>query len=199
MSSSDEPAHSDVIEPSKEEEKETSSYVKATISADQGGTHAGEVVEILADDYAAKGDEELIEVKLGDDIIFIEKKFIKLGNSVLDKATDKMIGEEEFSFDLEDDVNYEEENGDDKEVKIEDLDSLDTEEITIEAPEVPEAPEEVTDLDKLRAKMKKSVEELESLRSEMKSTFTSTDTISLTIQNLRGMLDALKKDSLDIK
>jgi hypothetical protein len=43
------------------------------------------------------------------------------------------------------------------------------------------------------------LEELEDIRSEMKNTFTSTDTISTTITSLKGMLDALKKDQEELK
>ena len=209
--------------------------MKATVSADQGGPHAGEVVEVLADDYAAKGDEELVEVKIGDDLIFVEKKYIKLGAAAMDKATEpeaseepveepkvedpekknpEMLDEDDFSFDMEDDVKDEEEAGEeDEEISIEDLDDDGEEkEISIEDLEEPETtecpvchcdpcecqPGETTDIEKLRAKLKKSLAELEGLRSDMSSTFTSTDTISLTIQNLRGMLDALKKDQMNI-
>lgn len=43
----------------------------------------------MANDYTSKGDEELIEVKIGDDLIFIEKKFIIVNpTAVLSKEPD---------------------------------------------------------------------------------------------------------------
>jgi hypothetical protein len=166
--------------------------VKATVAADQGGPHAGETVEVLADDYASKGDEELIEVKVGDDLIFIEKKFIKLGSSALEPSTEapesapkskspkeEMLDEDEEEIsvaDLDDEDDDEEEDDDDNESST----------------GVP------TDLETLRAKLKKSLTELEDIKSDMSTTFTSTDTISSTIQSLRGMIDALRKDQMNI-
>jgi hypothetical protein len=52
-----------------------------------------------------------------------------------------------------------------------------------------------TNIEVLRAKLKKSLQELEEIKGEMKNTFTSTDTISSTITSIKGMLDALKKDT----
>jgi len=51
-----------------------------------------------------------------------------------------------------------------------------------------------SDMDVLSAKLNKSLGELEEIKSSMNNTFTSTDTISTTIQSLKGMLDAIKKD-----
>lgn len=65
--------------------------MKATISAEQGGDYAGDIVEVLADDYAAKGDEEFVEVKIGKDVIFVEKKFVKLSPSALEKAEKPVV------------------------------------------------------------------------------------------------------------
>jgi hypothetical protein len=48
----------------------------------------------------------------------------------------------------------------------------------------------------LRAKLQKSLADLEDIRSEMKTSFTSTDTITSTINAINGMLDALKKDQM---
>ena len=59
------------------------------ISKDQGGSHAGQVVEVLADDYTSKGDEEMLEVKIGDDVIFVEKKFISLKGESLEPVVDE--------------------------------------------------------------------------------------------------------------
>ena len=120
-----------------------------------------------------------MEVKIGDDVIFIEKKFVKLGAAALEKPEevqpDKVEKLEEEGFATQDDRDIT---------------------ASIEEPIEPVKPS--SDLEMLRAKLKKSLAELEEIRSSMSTSYTSTNTISGTITSLRGMLDALKKDQMDI-
>jgi hypothetical protein len=213
-------------------------YVKATISEEQGGTHSGNEVEVLADDYTSKGDEELIEVKIGDDIIFVEKKFINLENEALSPVTTtseeftvpettsfsgvanvKEEEEEEFTISLddlddilgrddddEDEDDEDEDDDDDDDDEDDDEDDDDEDDDAISISDLDDKPESIfnteprdEDGEVLKAKLSKSLEELEDIRSEMKNTFTSTDTISTTITSLKGMLDALKKDQEELK
>ena len=208
----------------------------------------GETVEVLADDYTSKGDEELIEVKIGDDIIFVEKKFISLKPDALasgveedfnvpavnsvsgvanvkesddddDDDEDYDDDDEEFIISLDDldDIVDDTDDDDEEDDEPVDLINIDTElnnddeddtKISIsDLNDIPaptgEAPTETerseNDLDTLQAKLRKSLEELEDVRAEMKNTFTSTDTISGTITSIKGMLDALKKDTENLK
>lgn len=175
-------------------------YVNATVSPDQGGSLAGKDVEILADDYAAKGDEEMIEVKVGDDIVFIEKKYITPKSDAMDTPGEpkvQLLDEEDddlFDLDIEDNLVDEPETPaeeeEDDETEIEGMSKHDFPtlgDMYIENPS--------NDLEVLRAKLQKSLEELEEIKADMATTFTSTDTISTTIQSVKGMLDALKKDN----
>jgi hypothetical protein len=222
----------------------SAAFVKAMISPEQGGPYAGKEVEVLADDYAAKGDEEMIEVKVGDDLIYVEKKFVNPGDEAMQKAETRVTSEtsedeeisfdaeddddsedddEEFSYDLEDledsedgeddkeDEDDEEEilsfdseddeddSEDDEEEFSYDVDSddetSDDDDIQMDVMVEPEPVAQPTKVDIMRSRLKKSMQELEDIRSQMKSTFTSTDTISSTITSLRGMLDALQKDA----
>jgi hypothetical protein len=197
-------------------------YVKATISDQQEGPHSGKEVEVLADDYTVKGDEEMVEVKIGDDVVFIEKKYIVLDNSAMEKPDSELSTEpktelldeededENFSLDLPADIEDEEEpildepseepseDGEgvlasDDDITIGDLGLDDVTSIGAEGVE-----KEQNDPEVLRAKLLKSLQELEDIKSNMTNTFTSTDTISSTIQSLRGMIDALKKDQMNI-
>ena len=186
-------------------------YVEAVISNDQGGSHAGESVQILADDYTSKGDEELIETKIGDDLVFIEKKFLTLKKEALQNASEDFTVPETTSIsgvgnvkeededdeitislndllDSDDDNNDEDKDDDNVEISIEDLDDEDAE---------PESKAE--ELEVLQAKLRKTLDELEDVKAEMKNTFTSTETISNTITSLKGMLDAMRKDQMNLK
>jgi hypothetical protein len=145
----------------------------------------------------------MIEVKIGDDIIFLAKKLLTLKSSALKNPETedsiKMLDEDEddiasmFNMDMEDDVNDEEEEESPEEDEIEQaLDGLSKGvfpslgDIYVDNP--------TSDMDVLSAKLNKSLGELEEIKSSMNNTFTSTDTISTTIQSLKGMLDAIKKD-----
>lgn len=166
--------------------------MKATISDNQGGTHAGEKIEILADDYTSKGDEELIEVKIGEDTLFIEKKYIVLDDDVLQKDTSEDFTLPELTS-VSGVANVKEE---DEILQLDDIKLVDKRPSTKPEDNLGIYNEEpkMNDLEVLRAKIKKATADLEDIRSDMKSTFTSTDTISSTITSLKGMIDALKKD-----
>jgi hypothetical protein len=177
----------------------------------------------------------LIEVKIGDDLIFVEKKFIKLGEAALEKPAEtkpdsktEMLDEDEdddddddnedhddddddededFNFDMEDDLvfNDEEEEKEDSQEKMHDehdeikqsIEDL-NQEVGYLTNALAAGTKPQADLEMLSAKLKKSLSELESIKADMSNTFTSTDTISSTIQSLRGMLDALRKDQMNI-
>lgn len=147
----------------------------------------------------------MIEVKIGDDIIFLAKKMITLKSSALKNPETKdpiqMLDEDEddesmFSMDMEDDINDEEEESPEEQELDQAIDSLakgvfpSLGDIYIENP--------TSDIDVLSAKLNKSLGELEEIKSSMNNTFTSTDTISTTIQSLKGMLDAIKKDQAEL-
>lgn len=144
----------------------------------------------------------MVEVKVGDDVIFLAKKLITLKSSALENPetvdSTQMIDEDEdemaslFSMDMEDDlVDDEEESPEEEEIEHA-LDGLSKGvfpslgDVYVETP--------TSDMDVLSAKLNKSLGELEEIKSSMGNTFTSTDTISTTIQSLKGMLDAIKKD-----
>jgi hypothetical protein len=159
----------------------------------------------LADDYASKGEEEMIEVKIEDDIIFLAKKEITLKSSALQKpeAEDsvQLLDEDEddiadmFNMDIADDIEDEEESPEEEEIEHA-LDGLSKGEFPSLGDIYVENP--TNDTDVLSAKLSKSLAELEEIRSSMNNTFTSTDTISTTIQSLKGMLDAIKKDQNEL-
>lgn len=149
----------------------------------------------------------MIEVKIGDDIIFLAKKEITLKSSALQKPETEnpmqLLDEDEddiesmFNMDMDDDIVDDEEEVPGEEEEIDQaLDGLTKGEfpslgdIYIENP--------TSDMDVLSAKLNKSLGELEDIKSSMSNTFTSTDTISTTIQSLKGMLDAIKKDQAEL-
>jgi hypothetical protein len=147
----------------------------------------------------------LIEVKIGDDIIFLAKKMITLKSSALKNPETKdpiqMLDEDEddesmFSMDMEDDIVDDEEESPEEEEIDQALAGLSKAvfpslgDIYVENP--------ASDMDVLSAKLNKSLGELEEIKSSMGNTFTSTDTISTTIQSLKGMLDAIKKDQAEL-
>ena len=185
-------------------------------------------------------------MKVGDDIVFVEKKFVFLKDESLEPATKPTVkntaeeftvpavnsisgvanikedddeeeddesilsigdGDEEFTFSLDDlDFTKKADDDDDHEDDDDDDDDDDDhEEDDDQASHGEEKPSyfvsepEPTNIDVLRAKLKKSMQELEGIRGEMKNTFTSTDTISNTITSLKGMLDALKRDQEKLK
>ena len=164
----------------------------------------------------------MIEVKIGDDMIFVEKKFVKILTDEIDPAiTDKKVesideddddddslnldfgdleddDDDTFSFDMDDvDIEDDDDDDDDEEpvaVPSEEPAAAPSEEPTVE----PQPMNKDNEMVVLQAKLKKSLAELEDLRSDMKNTFTSSDTLGNTITSLRGMLDALKKDQMDM-
>ncbi len=162
----------------------------------------------------------MIEIKIGDDLIFIEKKYIKLGSAALEKPEELKVqrleedddddDDEKFSLDTmtddivddivdniigdDDDEHHDDDDDDDDDDEAQSKGEF---EVPAELEEIP-VKEPGSDLEVLRAKLKKSLEELEDIRSDMSASFTSTSTISTTIQSIKGMLDALKKDQMSI-
>jgi hypothetical protein len=191
-------------------------FVKAKLSEDFTGEGAGSEVEVLADDYTSKGDEDMIEVKMGDDLIFVEKKFVKITTDEIEPAITDKVQEIDEDDDDDDDYEFDLDLDDLKDDDDDDTFSFDMEEEPSEEPEEPSAvePEEIetivaepqqlntgskdTEMIILQAKLKKSLAELEDLRNDMHNTFTSSDTLSNTITSLKGMLDAMKKDQMNI-
>ena len=148
----------------------------------------------------------MIEVKVGDDVVFLAKKLITLKSSALKNPESEtpvqMIDEDDdemtdmFSMDMEDDIEDNEEESTEEEEIEHALDGLSKGvfpslgDLYIENP--------TSDMEVLSAKLNKSLGELEEIKSSMSNTFTSTDTISTTIQSLKGMLDAIKKDQNEL-
>lgn len=159
-----------------EEEPNPAEYVQATISAEEGGKHAGDVVKILADDYTSKGDEDFIEAKVGDEAVFVAKKFINLNKEALEKEVISNKAPETIS-DEDDEIDTD----------------VDTD---IDTTAICPMPIDLVQ-NKLKAKLQKSLDELEDIRNEMKTSFTSSNTISGAIQSLKGMIDALQRDQME--
>ena len=148
----------------------------------------------------------MIEVKVGDDVVFLAKKLITLKSSALKNPESEtpvqMIDEDDdemtdmFSMDMDDDIEDNEEEPTEEEEIEHALDGLSKGvfpslgDLYIENP--------TSDMEVLSAKLNKSLGELEEIKSSMSNTFTSTDTISTTIQSLKGMLDAIKKDQNEL-
>ena len=117
-------------------------------------------------------------------------------DDVLSDEDDEDDDIELLNLDVDGDIVNKEED-DEEEISISDLDDDDKEEDDDDDDKEDDDKEDTNepeDVEKLSAKLKKSLGELEDIRSEMNNTFTSTDTISGTITSLKGMLDALKKD-----
>ena len=133
----------------------------------------------------------MIEVLIGDDKAYFEKKYIILDPSALESAIDiKKINEEGFREEDAklDNFSFHHEDDDIEEVETDIVDDLDDIEI------IDDIQSKGSDLEMLQIKLQKSLQELEDIRSDMNKTFTSTDTIQSTIVSIRGMLDALRKD-----
>ena len=165
---------------------------------------------VLASDYSSKGDEEMVEVRIGEDLVFIEKRYITIEN-VLDKAQDSSGPQ---TKPLEED---EEENNpsgclDHVLYKLSKLSSEDKEKKDDNAPKIENGDEvdpiiSIEDLNKehdesqeqLAARLSKTLSDLQDIKKDMSNTFTSTDTISSTIVSVKGMIDAIMKDQLKIQ
>jgi hypothetical protein len=178
----------------------------------------------------------MIEVKVDDDVLFIEKKFIVIEN-FLEKEPEKVtvptpepIREDDDEEEEEDEIGslddlvadmdfgdllgdepVKDETDDDEEEEDEVKISMDDLETEPEATEPEETEDDIKisidDLDRdhkesqedLQAKLTKSLVDLENIRADMSNSFTSTDTISSTIMSIKGMLDAMRKDQLEIQ
>jgi len=196
------PAQDPGKEPAKVEDEEEAEYVHGTVDPDQHGSCAGKEVEVLASDYASKGAEDLIEVKCAGETYFIEKKHLKVSTS-----------ESDDSMTIDFDAAPPKKDGDDKkeEPKKEEPKKEDSEEAPEKKEDSEEKPEKKEDseedskkekkpsIEELQSKLAKALQDLESIRDDMKDTFTSNETISTTISSLRGLTDAMKKDSHSIQ
>lgn len=170
-------------------------------------------MEFLARDYTSKGDDDEIEVKIGDDIIFIEKKFIIPAKSTIKQSVIKPVPEENknvqeneeevivdddfFDDDPDDDPNddpdddFDDElDGDMKIIKNDEFDSNDKK----DKESIFKSEEDPSENNVMISKLKKTLSELEDLRNDVKKTFTSSDTLDSIINSTRGMLDAILKD-----
>ena len=145
-------------------------YIEAKIADNH--EFAGKEVKVLAKDYASKSDDDPIEVKIDDDVVLIEKKYIII-EDILSKETP-----------------VEEQPAPEKEVSIGEPENTTPEETTVESPNSHEI---------FQAKLRKALTELEDLKKDMTKTYTSTETISNNITSLKGVLDAMKKDQLELK
>lgn len=134
----------------------------------------------------------MLEVKSGDDIIFVKKKYVKLKSDTLEPVNSPEM-DEDFTLKVPTSISGV------GNVKEEEEETEDSEVIITPADTVTPQTEKPTDLEVLRSKLRKSLEELEEVRQDMSATFTSTDTISNTITSLKGMLDALKKDQENLR
>ena len=141
----------------------------------------------------------------------MKKKFITLKKEELKPAEETVVSrtsniiededEEFFTFSLDDLDDEEDEQKGEDEKEFEPKDDHPRPKASTQGEPTPprggiyneEAAE--SDLEILSAKLKKSIQDLEDVRSEMKNTFTSTDTIQSTITSLKGMIDALQKDN----
>jgi hypothetical protein len=193
--------------------EEEPGYVKAMVSAEQGGSCAGKEVEILAGDFTSKGDEDLIQVKCGEDLYFIEKKFIQVSTTEEESLSidfdaeppaedekkeepkeeegEKKEGGEEKKEEVKEEPKEEEKEEKQEEPKEEEKEEPKKEEGGEEKKE--EEPKKPT-VEELQAKLAKALEDLEAIKNDMKDTFTSNETIQTTITSLRGFTEALKKD-----
>lgn len=198
---------------SNSSDEESKIYIKGSISDDASSDYVGKNVEFLARDYTSKGDDDEIEVKIGDDIIFIEKKFIIPAKSTIKQSVIKPVPEENknvqeneeevivdddfFDDDPDDDPNddpdddFDDElDGDMKIIKNDEFDSNDKK----DKESIFKSEEDPSENNVMISKLKKTLSELEDLRNDVKKTFTSSDTLDSIINSTRGMLDAILKD-----
>ena len=200
-------------------ENDNPEYVVGKVDSSQEGSCAGKDVEVLATDFAAKGPEDLIQVKCEGELYFIEKKFVQVSTSEEEslsidfdaeapsdeKPKKEEPKEEEPKEEKPAEEPKEEEPKEEKPAEEPKEEEPKEEEPKEEEPkeEKPaeetkeeEPKEEKLSIEDLQAKLSKALEDLEQIKNDMKDTFTSNETISTTINSLRGLNDALKKDNL---
>lgn len=146
-------------------------------------------------------------MKIDDDIVYIEKKFIIVDpENVISKKTETQPEITDKTVSEEDKISI-----DDDDILDEPIEPKDKENEPVQQSEEPETTEiSIDDLDddqdderpsreELQSKLKKTLDELNDIKSDMKNTFTSTETISSTISSIRGMIDAIRKDQLQMQ
>jgi hypothetical protein len=206
--------------PSQEPESQASEvengnpeYVVGKVDASQEGSCAGKDVEVLATDFAAKGPEDLIQVKCDGELYFIEKKFVQVSTSEEESLSidfdaeapsdekpkkeepkEEEPKEEEPAAEPKEEEPKEEKPAEEPKEE-EPKEEEPKEEKPAEEPKEEEPKEEKPSIEDLQAKLSKALEDLEQIKNDMKDTFTSNETISTTINSLRGLNDALKRDS----
>ena len=190
-------------------------YVPGKVTPDQEGSCAGKDVEVLAADMASKGPDDLIQVKCDGELYFIEKKFIEVSTTEGEDSTtidfdaappskegegEKKEGEGEKE---EGEGEKEEGEGEKKEGEGEKEEGEGEKEEGEGEKKEGEGEKEEGEGDEekkkptpeeLQSKLAKALEDLEQIRNDMKDTFTSNEMISHTINSLRGLNDALRKD-----
>lgn len=203
-------------------------FVSATISNEYDKELAGKKVKILAKDFTSKGAEDSIQVKIDDDVIFVAKKFIipdtdvlmpdtkiiskqdlddktKAGNELKNQTVVQNLGEEKTKIsldDLKDEIKNDSDNialskspgsttvlGDIK--KDKDIIPNGSGKISID--DINNSPEDLQD------KLATTLKDLNDIKKQMKNTFTSTDTVTSVITSIKGMIDAIRKDQLQMQ
>ena len=176
-------------------------FVHGTVDASQEGACAGKDVEVLASDFAAKGPEDLIEVKCEDETYFIEKKFLKVSTTEGDDSMtidfDAEAPSDEEKKDDSEEKPESEEKKDDSEEKSDDEDKKDDKEGSSDDSDKEDKPENKLEI--LQSKLAKALKDLEEIKADMNDSFTSNETISMSITSLKGLTDALKKDLSETK
>ena len=142
---------------------------------------------MLAIDFASKGDFDTIEVKKEDTVFYIHKKNISLKKDAL-KQPDEIhsVDDSTFSFHVDDEL-------DEIQAESSVLDDLD-----ITDYETEKQPNQISDLEMLQIKLKKTLLELEDIKSDMKNSFTSSDTVENTVRSIQGIVNALDKDKFAV-
>jgi hypothetical protein len=141
-------------------------YVRATVSGEQQGPLSGKEVEVKALDMTTKGDEDMVDIKCDGEVCSIEKKFLTI-------IEEPVAGSETPA-----------------------VPTLGTPSILPnEVAQPAEDDIDVHDTEKLKAWLGNVLGKLEDIKTDMKDTFVSNDSVLSTISSVRGMLDALKKDT----
>jgi hypothetical protein len=188
-------------------------YVGGKVSSEQEGSCAGKDVEVLAADMAAKGPDDLIQVKCDGELFFIEKKFIEVSTTEADDSTTIDFDAAPPDDEKKDDEKKDDEKKDDSEEKSDDSEKKEggDEEKSDDGEKKEGGDEEKSDdgekkedsdeekkekpsIEELQSKLAKALEDLEQIKNDMKDSFTSNETISATINSLRGLNDAFKRD-----
>jgi hypothetical protein len=135
-------------------------------------------VEVNAEEFASKGENDLISVKIKgrDEPVLIEKRFISV--DILSKDDDK-------STQLNDEEEGLEEGLEELVIKNEDPSSL--EDIEAKQPE-----KRLQWIIKIEGKLEKAISNLTDVKEEFEEAAKSTDIIEAVINSVKGLLDSVK-------